>query len=187
MAVRLGSEIRLGEQKSIPIDEAGRFRFFVGVTDPLPQLAVRSLLLDSSQDRQLFEPGSPDLDALDRLRGSLAVIADTTQSAPRFVAGAVGPVGRWSFGEGLARALSAIESGKFVREFPRGAQYSLWAVLGAVGGWSLRWPRAKSALVFACAALAFFVVAWTAFRFGQIWLPLAQPLALWRCWPSFHC
>ena len=178
VTVHLGKEIRLGDREAIPIDPAGRFQFFVGVTEPLPQLSVRRLLLDAGQDRRLFEPGAPDLLALDKLAGSLAIVADTTQSAPRFVTDAAGPVSRWSFGEGLARALAAIESGKFVRECPRGIQFALWAVLGALGAWSLRWPRAKSGLVFACVALTLFLVAGIAFRAGQLWLPLVQPLAL---------
>ncbi|RYD37052.1 MAG: CHASE2 domain-containing protein [Verrucomicrobiaceae bacterium] len=168
--VQTGTAIRGPKGMVIPIDEEGCFRFYVPLAPPAQSVSADDFLFPKTQAETLYIPGTPERAALEKVRGSLLWVG-TDDRASRLLKLPDGNTA--SPADLITRALTAIQTGRFMRPLEPAWQIVTLTAAVLLGCWMARWRRWNLTKGLLIASLCFGMASLLAFQSSHTWIPLA--------------
>jgi len=170
IAVKLGSQITLGDKVSIPIDARGAMR--VDFKSPITRYGFDELLLAVEQAQH----GQTSVFSTDLLRDRLVLLARTDSKSQTLDL----PTGRaGSPGELFAAAIATIQGNNFIRRVSIAFDMLVIAVMMAAAYFSEKVTRRRACSIFLLSIIFYFFFSLTIFSRYRVWLPSLLPLGLW--------
>lgn len=159
--IELGKHIRLGHERSIPIDDSGAM--LVNFGSQFQRISYEDLLLAASRNQTAVQPGS-------------LILLSRTDSDSRFLSSADGtPI---SAGELFAAAISTARNGQFLHTASLTVELAMIAACICFGSFILRYKTSAVWLLVLAAFSAYLFAALSMFYNTMIALPLLLPLSL---------
>lgn len=173
ITVQPGTAVRGPKGFVIPIDEEGCFRFYLPLASPAESVSADDFLFPKTQADTLYTAGTPERLALDKVHSSLLWVG-SDDKASRLLKLPDGNTA--SPADLITRALTAIQTGRFMRPLEPGWQILTLAVAGLFGCWMARWKRRNLLRGTFFGGLAFVMASLLAFQTNHTWIPLAPAL-----------
>ena len=167
-----GVAVVAGRALRIPIDEGGFFRCYLSLTPEVPALNADTFVVPRAQAESLLREGSPERAVLGAVSGSLVWLAHDDQASRRFRLPSGTPV---SAGELTARAMAAIQSGRYMRPLEPARQWGVEVLTLLMGCWLVHWRRSLVWPAVVVLLLALLAASLAVYRSGQEWLALVPP------------
>ena len=170
-----GVAIVAGRALRIPIDEGGFFRCYLSLTPEVPALNADTFVVPKAQAESLLREGSPERSVLGAVTGALVWMAHDDQASRRFRLPSGTPA---SAGELTARALAAIQSGRYMRPLEPVRQWGAEVLALLAGCWLVHWRRALVWPAVLVLLLGLLAASLAIHQSGQEWLALVPPAGI---------
>ncbi len=173
LLVQPGTAITGPKGMVIPIDEAGRFRFYLPLAARAGSVQADEFLFRRDQAEANFAPGTAERAGLDAVPGSLVWLGADDQASRLLKL----PDGNSASPADLAtRALAAIQTGRFIRPLDPWWQWIPQAVAVLFGLWMVRWKRRNLWKGLLAGALGLLTASLLAFQTNHTWIPIGPAL-----------
>lgn len=170
VSVQPGTAIRGPKGFVIPIDEEGCFRFYLPLAGRADSVPADDFLFPKTQADTLYPAGTPERAALAKVPGSLVWMGADDRASRLLKL----PDGNTASPADLTtRALTAIQTGRFMRPLEPGWQIVTVGLAALFGCWMARWKRVNLWRGTFFAGLAFGMSSLLAFQTNHTWIPLA--------------
>ena len=175
--VRLGHEITIKGELSIPIDSRGSLKVFTDLRPSLPVSKASILVLDPSSDGggaggQL---GKEERMALESRIVVLGMNDENSRVIP------LGGGAKISRAELFALAIATIQSGRYIDRVAPSVKWAICAFIVLLGLLLIRMPRKRGFGLALLAVILYFIGNMILFQSTPRWVPPAVPLALLAC------
>lgn len=165
-----GTAIRGPRGFVIPIDDEGCFRYYLPLASPAAFVAADEFLFPREQADKLYPAGTPERDALDKVKGSLVWIGADDKNARLLKL----PDGNTaSPADLITRALAAIQTGRFIRPLEPNWQAGPLVLSMLFGWWITGWKRRNLWKGVFFGGIALVGLSLLAFQTSHTWVPLA--------------
>ena len=173
ITVNPGTAIRGPKGVFIPIDEEGCFRYYLPLTGAADSVEADDLLFTKERAEATYDAASPERKRLESIHDTLLWVGADDRTARRFRL----PDGNSaSSAELTARALAAVQTGRFIRPQEESGQAIVQAGAILFGLWFSRWKKRNLWKGFLIGGIALLTVSLLAFQTNHTWVPLAPSL-----------